>query len=143
LIGVRGLYNFGRDFDDSYHGMLKESLRSDDATEETILLNNPDSGFIELEQENAESRTSLEGKGTSFVAQSAREPLSREKDVEQQQQRHQDSTEEWNAPSERIRGYWSAGAEVYYSATEKLGGGKVRSIVSLGFLFLIVLCLED
>jgi hypothetical protein len=26
--------------------------------------------------------------------------------------------------SERIRGYWSAGAEIYYSATEKLGGCK-------------------
>ncbi|KAK3832237.1 MAG: mitochondrial distribution and morphology protein 10 [Linnemannia elongata] len=71
LIGVRGLYNFGKDFDDSYDDMQKEGRH----------LLRERAGYLGEETADEES-----------------------------------------VPSERIRGYWSAGAEVYYSATEKLGG---------------------
>ncbi|KAG0057057.1 Mitochondrial distribution and morphology protein 10 [Gryganskiella cystojenkinii] len=123
LIGVRGLYNFGKDFDDSYQGMLRESRSEESAKdeEETVLLNNPDSSFIDIEQEtgefSSESLPSTRVQPLSVLALEA-ESLSSQESLG-----HQESTtEELNMPSERTRGYWSAGAEVYYSATEKLGG---------------------
>jgi len=127
LIGVRGLYNFGQDFNESYQGMLRES-RSEVNAEETVLLDNPDSSFIELEQESGESVTGLQKSEDPLLVQAP--TLAMEAD-QGYSDKLQDPTEEWAGPSERIRGYWSAGAEVYYSATEKLGGGKSSGYFSI------------
>ncbi|KAG0248151.1 Mitochondrial distribution and morphology protein 10 [Mortierella polycephala] len=128
LIGIRGLYNFGKDFDESYEGMLHEgrqrrrrqrnSNEQDLEDEGVILLNSQDSESIDLEQDSTNMSSS--------------EPLASplENDTDSRTVNKYDRTgyldeetsEEWSMPSDRIRGYWSAGAEVYYSATEKLGG---------------------
>ena len=108
--------------------MLKENLPEGsvaDDEEETVFLNNPDSGFIDIEQEtgglNSDAVPVTKVQSSSTLAVEA-ERLSSQGFLEKQQQ--DSATEEWSMPSERIRGYWSAGAEVYYSATEKLGGGN-------------------
>jgi len=119
LIGVRGLYNFGQDFDDSYEDMQKEGRRRRrelglevEEKEEVTLLNNLDSASIELEQESAQDAASLKLKSSNDLVKERVGYLGEE------------TAEEESMSSERIRGYWSAGAEVYYSATEKLGGCK-------------------
>ncbi|KAF9087862.1 Mitochondrial distribution and morphology protein 10 [Mortierella sp. GBA35] len=123
LIGVRGLYNFGKDFDDSYEDMQKEGGRRRresgivEEEEETTLLTNLDSGSIELEQESAED-------SSTAARQSATLEMKSSDDLRRERKGYlgEETSEEESMPSERIRGYWSTGAEVYYSATEKLGG---------------------
>ncbi|KAF9436175.1 Mitochondrial distribution and morphology protein 10 [Entomortierella beljakovae] len=115
LIGLRGLYNFGKDFDDSYEGMLDEGRRRDgiDQTEK-VLLENPNNNLKELEQGSSSfsSTSNSEQKEPSTLPQHSRSGYLGE-----------EPQEEWTlTQTERIRGYWSAGAELYYSATEKLGG---------------------
>ncbi|KAF9419436.1 Mitochondrial distribution and morphology protein 10 [Podila epigama] len=121
LIGIRGLYNFGKDFDDSYEAMLKEGeirrrkAYGFPAQDEEILLDNPDSAYIDLEQESG-SKTNTVQTDTSGTLKMSNNGFDRQGYV------GQEPVEEWSGPSERIRGYWSVGAEIYYSATEKLGG---------------------
>lgn len=124
LIGVRGLYNFGKDFDNSYDDMQKEGRRRRreaglEDEEEITLLNNSDSGSIDLEQESFE-KTGSTTRGPVTLELKSSEDLSRERAG----YLGEETADEESVPSERIRGYWSAGAEVYYSATEKLGGRK-------------------
>ncbi|KAF9328516.1 Mitochondrial distribution and morphology protein 10 [Podila minutissima] len=117
LIGVRGLYNFGKDFDDSYEAMLKEGrARSGALQDETVLLDNPDSAFIDLEQAH--------GKEETVASSDKMEEILRlsESTSERKGYLGDETPEDLSASPERIRGYWSAGAEIYYSATEKLGG---------------------
>ncbi|KAF9581751.1 Mitochondrial distribution and morphology protein 10, partial [Lunasporangiospora selenospora] len=107
LIGVRGLYNFGRDFDESYQDMLREGrerrrrqgkeLDEDKAIEEKF-----EKDLLQQKDKAAGPSPRAGFDRTDYLGE---EPA-----------------EEWTMPSERIRGYWSVGAEVYYSATEKLGG---------------------
>lgn len=121
LIGVRGLYNFGKDFDDSYEAMLKEGRAQSGALQdETVLLDNPDSAFIDLEQAH--------GKEEAVASSDKTEEILRlsENTSERKGYLGEETPEDLSASPERIRGYWSAGAEIYYSATEKLGGGKKR-----------------
>ena len=136
LIGIRGLYNFGQDFDDSYEDMLNESRhrRLGGKQTEEIILNNRDSGFIELEQESGESASAVPS-SSDYISSatsetSTLESLRTEATGSTRSGRTgylgEDATEALTMPSERIRGYWSVGAEIYYSATEKLGGGKLR-----------------
>ncbi|KAF9338574.1 Mitochondrial distribution and morphology protein 10 [Linnemannia elongata] len=122
LIGLRGLYNFGKDFDNSYDDMQKEGRRRRreaglEDEEETTLLNNSDSGSIDLEQESFE-KTGSTTRGPVTLELKSSEDLLRERAG----YLGEETADEESVPSERIRGYWSAGAEVYYSATEKLGG---------------------
>ncbi|KAG0361915.1 Mitochondrial distribution and morphology protein 10 [Podila minutissima] len=117
LIGVRGLYNFGKDFDDSYEAMLKEGRAQSGALQdETVLLDNPDSAFIDLEQAH--------GKEEAVASSDKTEEILRlsENTSERKGYLGEETPEDLSASPERIRGYWSAGAEIYYSATEKLGG---------------------
>ncbi|KAK3847252.1 MAG: mitochondrial distribution and morphology protein 10 [Linnemannia gamsii] len=121
LIGVRGLYNFGKDFDESYNDMQKEGRRRRreaglEEQEEVTLLNNMDSGSIELEQRSAEDTGTSTGRPETLEMMSS-EDLERERAGYLGEEKADESV-----ASERLRGYWSAGAEVYYSATEKLGG---------------------
>ncbi|KAG0211846.1 Mitochondrial distribution and morphology protein 10 [Mortierella sp. GBA30] len=129
LIGIRGLYNFGQDFDESYQGMLKEGRRRHHhqhhqrpETEEVLLIN-PDSASIELEQETGQSEVTSSASASSSTSVLQ---LKSEGDIGRSRDRAgylgEETDEELSMPSERIRGYWSAGAEIYYSATEKLGG---------------------
>ncbi|KAF8926643.1 hypothetical protein EDD21DRAFT_119913 [Dissophora ornata] len=128
LIGIRGLYNFGQDFDESYGDMLNEGRHRQQSEE--IILNNQDSGFIELEQESGETASAFpsppdsisSGTSKTSTLESLRTQVTGITKSERTGYLGEDATEEWTIPSERIRGYWSAGAEVYYSATEKLGG---------------------
>ncbi|KAG0320642.1 Mitochondrial distribution and morphology protein 10 [Dissophora globulifera] len=140
LIGIRGLYNFGRDFDESYEGMLDESRRRrrrSEQTEETMLLDNHDGAFTALKQESSESASASNSTSTSPSApvlpaasaistprllgsEAAMAPGSTDKT--RMGYLGEEANEEWAVPSDRVRGYWSAGAEIYYSATEKLGG---------------------
>ncbi|KAG0306500.1 Mitochondrial distribution and morphology protein 10 [Linnemannia gamsii] len=122
LIGVRGLYNFGKDFDDSYDDMQKEGRRRRreaglENEEDIILLNNLDSESIELEQESSDKTGAATRSPTSLELKSSDDLLR-----ERTGYLGEETIGEGSVPSERIRGYWSAGAEVYYSATEKLGG---------------------
>ncbi|KAG0063828.1 Mitochondrial distribution and morphology protein 10 [Podila epicladia] len=117
LIGVRGLYNFGKDFDDSYEAMLKEGrARSGALQDETVLLDNPDSAFISLEQAHGKEDTVTSSDKTEEILRLS------ENASERKGYLGEEEPEDLSASSERIRGYWSAGAEIYYSATEKLGG---------------------
>ncbi|KAF9116614.1 Mitochondrial distribution and morphology protein 10 [Mortierella sp. AM989] len=123
LIGIRGLYNFGKDFDDSYEDMLNERRRrhgGDDRAEQ-VLLNNFDSGSIDLEQGSAEPATF-----TSTTSSSGLESEKMTSNINHNERSgylgEETSEESALMQSERIRGYWSTGAELYYSATEKLGG---------------------
>ncbi|KAF9312777.1 Mitochondrial distribution and morphology protein 10 [Podila horticola] len=116
LIGVRGLYNFGKDFDDSYNAMLKEGrVRNGSLQDETVLLDNPDSAFIDLEQAYGNEKE---------VASDEAEDILKLSDSTSDRKGYlgEETPEDLSASSEWIRGYWSAGAEIYYSATEKLGG---------------------
>lgn len=120
LIGVRGLYNFGKDFDDSYNAMLKEGrVRNGSLQDETVLLDNPDSAFIDLEQAYGNEKE---------VASDEAEDILKLSDSTSDRKGYlgEETPEDLSASSEWIRGYWSAGAEIYYSATEKLGGGKPK-----------------
>ncbi|KAF9929209.1 Mitochondrial distribution and morphology protein 10 [Linnemannia zychae] len=114
LIGVRGLYNFGKDFDDSYEEMQKEGRRRRkeaglEEEEDVTLLTNLDSASIELEKVSSDDSTVTTHQPQRSYSEERSGYLG-------------ETTEEESTPSERIRGYWSAGAEIYYSATEKLGG---------------------
>ncbi|KAI1313018.1 Mitochondrial distribution and morphology protein 10 [Mortierella claussenii] len=138
LIGIRGLYNFGKDFDDSYEDMLNErrQRRRQGKQTEEMLLHSQESGSIELEQGQRAGDIAL-----GLVSGAAAESVTPKMDLESNdtqmsksrtgtmdgQERRSgyltdETPEEWAMPSERIRGYWSVGAEIYYSATEKLGG---------------------
>ncbi|KAF8980503.1 Mitochondrial distribution and morphology protein 10 [Entomortierella lignicola] len=122
LIGIRGLYNFGKDFNDSYEDMLKEGRQRRQGGNSTEL----DNGSIESEQGSATPVSS--SPVSSTVASSSSEPSETEKSEKKHSEREgyldeESTSDEWGLiPTERIRGYWSAGAELYYSATEKLGG---------------------
>ncbi|KAF9941170.1 Mitochondrial distribution and morphology protein 10 [Mortierella antarctica] len=127
LIGIRGLYNFGQDFDESYEGMLKEGRRRQNhhkVTSEDMLLNSSDNTPMEQKQESAD--IDLNSSLLSPSAYSRLPVTSEDTETHSGEQRaghlSEETAEEYSMPSERIRGYWSAGAEVYYSATEKLGG---------------------
>lgn len=122
LIGVRGLYNFGKDFDDSYDDMQKEGRRRRreaglEDEEDITLLNNVDSGSIDIEQKSS-NETGTATRGPATLELKSSDDLLRERAG----YLGEEAAIEEPGPSDRIRGYWSAGAEVYYSATEKLGG---------------------
>ncbi|KAF9906489.1 Mitochondrial distribution and morphology protein 10 [Lobosporangium transversale] len=141
LIGIRGLYNFGKDFDDSYESMLQESrlrrhrqLQQEECIEK-VLLENQDSSSVKPEQQSEDSTlaTSSTSRSSSPLSKStviptsdlSRDPnsdISSKVDSSRAGYLDEEMPEEWIVPSERIRGYWSVGAELYYSATEKLGG---------------------
>ncbi|KAF9167300.1 Mitochondrial distribution and morphology protein 10, partial [Mortierella sp. AD010] len=126
LIGIRGLYNFGKDFDDSYEDMLNEGRRRHGGKHtEQVLLNNFDSGSIELEQASAEP-ASTSSSSSSFSNSGSEEMQNNIKSNDRTGYLGEETPEEESLmQSERIRGYWSTGAELYYSATEKLGGLSV------------------
>ncbi|KAF9908156.1 Mitochondrial distribution and morphology protein 10 [Linnemannia zychae] len=122
LIGVRGLYNFGKDFDDSYDDMQKEGRRRRreaglEVEEEVTLLSSMNSGSVDLEQRLAEDAGASVGHPETLEMKSI-EDLNRDRAGYLGEEMSQDEP----MTSESIRGYWSAGAEIYYSATEKLGG---------------------
>ncbi|KAF9558049.1 Mitochondrial distribution and morphology protein 10 [Mortierella alpina] len=127
LIGIRGLYNFGQDFDESYEGMLKEGRRRQHhhkVVPEGMLSNSSDNTSIEQKQESTDIDLDL---SSSFSHVTSELPMASE-DIRihggepRAVYLEEETAEECSLPSERIRGYWSAGAEIYYSATEKLGG---------------------
>ncbi|KAF9964917.1 Mitochondrial distribution and morphology protein 10 [Mortierella alpina] len=127
LIGIRGLYNFGQDFDESYEGMLKEGRRRQHhhkVASEDVILNGSDDASMEQKQESPDA---VLDSSSSSSSSSSELPLAAENISTHSGERRagylsEETDEESSMPSERIRGYWSAGAEVYYSATEKLGG---------------------
>ncbi|KAG0015460.1 Mitochondrial distribution and morphology protein 10 [Entomortierella chlamydospora] len=112
------------DFDDSYEDMLNEGRRRHGGKHtEQVLLNNFDSGSIELEQASAEPASASSSSSSSFSNSGSEEARKSIKSNDRRGYLGEETPEEESLmQSERIRGYWSTGAELYYSATEKLGG---------------------
>ncbi|KAG0230778.1 Mitochondrial distribution and morphology protein 10 [Actinomortierella wolfii] len=175
LIGIRGLYNFGQDFDNSFQTMQAErqhqtlGLQAELGEQQRVIadvMGLDDEGKRKLREESKRQGDVEGGEKTDAtrrhgekdedlvpkLKESARmmmfdpalgssavldevdmlEEVEEETGRKQLNQRTgllQDNAEaynpedEWAGESkERTRGYWSAGAELYYSATEKLGG---------------------
>lgn len=121
LFGLRGLYNFGRDFNGSYNDMLIESRRRRIARGEQV----------EEEEEEEEQVAMDDQDSAGSIATSGSQMTSRRVVNGREGYVDEEPAEEWLIPVERTRGYWSVGTEIYYSATEKLGGGKKTLFVAM------------